>query len=326
MALTILLFVLGLIVIIKGGDWFVDAAVWMAEITGVPKLLIGATVVSVATTLPELFVSVLAVLDGAVSLGVGNAVGSVICNTGLILALSLLIRPSRVENRFFYVKAGILAAALALLYLMVLDKQLGVWESLVLITVFVVFFGLNIYYAKKMGTKRQCDNLEAEKTRTGANVLKFIAGAAGIVIGARLLVSSGTAIAAALGVSDGIIGLTIVALGTSLPELVTTVTALRKKQCELGLGNIIGANVMNLAVILPVCSLMSGGLKLESSYLPALRWVTTQSLSIDLPVAALLIALLIVPPVLLKGKMPRLQGILMITVYVAYIVFLALNL
>ncbi len=326
MALTILLFILGLVVIIKGGDWFVDAAIWMAEATGVPKMLIGATVVSVATTLPELFVSALAVLDGAVSLGVGNAVGSVICNTGLILALSVLIRPSKVEGSFFYIKAGILAAALCLLYVMVLDRTLGVFESLILITVFIVFLSYNIHHAKKAGTARQNDNDAEEKPRTGVNVLKFAAGAAGIVIGARLLVNSGIAIATALGVSQGIIGLTIVALGTSLPELVTTITSLCKKQSELGIGNIIGANVMNLAVILPVCALMSGGLTLESAYLPLLGRVTAQSLTVDLPVAALLIGILIVPPLLLKGRMPRLQGALMIAVYIAYIVFLALNL
>ncbi len=123
--LTVLLFLMGLVVILKGGDWFVEAAVWFAEVTGMPKMLIGATVVSLATTLPEFFVSVIAVAQGHMGLGIGNAIGSVICNTGLILAFSITLRPTKVEPRLFYVKAIIMLVSLGIVIVTSLDRVIS---------------------------------------------------------------------------------------------------------------------------------------------------------------------------------------------------------
>lgn len=325
---TYLLFILGLVIIIKGGDWFVEAAVWVAEVTGVPKMLIGATVVSLATTLPEFFVSVIAVSKGATDLGIGNALGSIICNTGLILAISILVRPTKVESEFFYKKAGIMFLSLAFLFVASLDKILTPWESIPLFIMLFVFIRFNVHHVKKSNLERQKEirHIDISKKTIGVNVLRFAGGAVGIIIGAEILVRSGTTIASSLGISDGLIGVTIVALGTSLPELVTTITALRKKEASMGIGNILGANILNLTMILSTCTLISGGgLNIGSDYIPMFSRIMSRSVLIDMPVVALLFLILIIPPILFKGKLKRVQGALMLLVYVAFIIFLILN-
>ncbi|MDD5018691.1 MAG: calcium/sodium antiporter [Eubacteriales bacterium] len=325
---TILLFILGFIIIVKSGDWFVEAAVWVAEKTGVPKMLIGATIVSFATTLPEFFVSVIAVSNGANGLGIGNAIGSVICNTGLILALSITVKPSTVEHELFFKKAAIMFISLVILFLASLDKVISAWEGIPLFGMLVIFIYLNVHHAKKgiLSRQKEITHIDTHEKKTGINILKFVAGATGIVIGADLLVKTGTAIASSLGVSDGIIGVTVIALGTSLPEFVTTVTAIRKKHISMGIGNILGANILNITMILATCALVSGGgLNIGSDYLPVLSRVMPRSIYIDMPVAALLFLILIIPPLLFKGKLKRFQGIAMMAVYAAFIVFLILN-
>lgn len=321
MIITVLLFILGLVIIVKGGDWFVDASVWIAKKTGMPRMLIGATVVSLATTLPEFFVSVIAVSKGATGLGIGNAIGSIICNTGLILALSLIVRPQRVQRGMFFAKAGVMVLSLLILFVLSLDTRLSAAETIPLYLLLLLFVYYNVRQASNGGVR----NPEAAEGRPFVNIIKFIAGAAGIVIGARILVSNAIIIAGSLGISDDIIGLTVVALGTSLPELVTAVTALKKKETAIGIGNIIGANILNITLVLSTCALVGGSLHLESSYLPALSRIMPRSLYIDMPVAALLFILLLAPPLLLKGRLVRIQGVLMIGVYIAFIVFLIIN-
>ena len=325
---AIILFIIGLVIIVKGGDWFVEAAVWVAEVTGVPKMLIGATVVSLATTLPEFFVSVIAVADGATGLGIGNALGSVICNTGLILALSIAIKPSKVDKPLFYKKFAIMFAAFVVLAAALWDRTLSPWESIPLFVIFGVFIHFNIRHVRKGSFNRQKEIAHIDTTRrtVGINILKFAAGAAGIVIGADLLVNNGIKIASWLGVSDGIIGVTVVALGTSLPELVTTITALRKKESAMGIGNILGANILNFTMILSTCALVSGGgLKIQLENMPMLSRVLPRTLYIDMAVVGVLFILLILPPLIFKGRLKRLQGILMLAVYAAFITFLVLN-
>lgn len=330
MILTIFLFIIGLVIIIKGGDWFVEAAAWIAEITGVPKMLIGATIVSLATTLPELFVSVIAVANNHHGLGVGNAIGSVICNTGLILALSIFIRPAAVERRLFYIKFLIMSLSLIVLFFVSLDGSLSSWESIPLFAALALFIYFNVHHVRKGNLNRQKEithiDVRVRRKEVPVNVLKFIFGAAGIVAGAELLVRNGVSIASALGVSDSVIGVTIVALGTSLPELVTTITSLKKKQTEMGIGNILGANILNIALILSTCALISNGpLIIEPEYIPVFSRAIPRTLYIDIPVAAILFALLIVPPLIFKGRLKRLQGTLMLAVYIAFIIFLAIN-
>ena len=302
--LTVLLFALGLVLIVKGGDLFVDAAVWIAEASGVPQFIIGATVVSLATTLPELMVSALGVLRGEVDLAVGNAVGSVTANTGLIMGLSILCLPAVIRRRDFAAKAGLLLAAAGMLTLLCRAGELTAVSGLALLAVFAAFGWENLRAAGRGAGGRPA----GRRGGLGGRVIKFVLGIIGIVWGADLLIEHGAALALALGVPAGIVGVTVVAVGTSLPELVTTFTAIVKREASLSIGNIVGANIIDLTLILPVCALLSGG-RLT---------VSPRSAALDLPVCFAMTLLGVLPP-LLTGRFRRWQGAVMLAGYGAYL-------
>ena len=307
----VLFFAAGLICIIKGGDLFVDAASWIAEASGIPKFIIGATIVSFATTLPEMLVSVFAALEGNADIAVGNAVGSVTANTGLIMCLSLVCMTCLMERRQFGVKACLLLAAILSLFGFTRDGRLSVAEGLLVLVIFAGFLAESLISARReQGTERKAEGERpavSGKTVAG-NIVKFVLGAAGIVLGAQLLIDNGSAIAALLGVPDAIVAATMIAVGTSLPELVTTLTAIRKKESSLSAGNIIGANIMDLTLILPLCSLILG------KSLP----VQSQGMLLDIP-ACLIICAAVLVPALWKGKFQRWMGFLAGGLYIVYL-------
>lgn len=303
-----LLFVIGVILIIKGGDIFVDASSWIATVSGIPKFIIGATIVSVATTLPELLVSVFASIDGKVDMAVGNAVGSVTANIGLILATSIIFLPCNADRKNLFIKGGIMIVACSLLICLSIGGSLNFYSSFILLFLFALFIFENIKVAETDKTK-----VYADKKNVLLNVVKFIAGSLGIVIGANLLVDKGSIIAGMLGVSESIIGVTVIAVGTSLPELVTAITAIVKRESSLSIGNILGANIIDLTLILPLCSLVYGG------SLP----VNRQSILIDMPVC-LLLSLISIIPALLLGKFKRTTGFILLAIYFIYICILCL--
>lgn len=307
----VLLFAAGLVCIIKGGDLFVDAAGWIAEASGIPKFIIGATIVSFATTLPEMLVSVFAALEGNADIAVGNAVGSVTANTGLIMCLSLVCMTCLMERRQFGVKACLLLAAILSLFGFTRDGRLSVAEGLLVLVIFAGFLAESLISARReQGTERKAEGERpavSGKTVAG-NIAKFVLGAAGIVLGAQLLIDNGSAIAALLGVPDAIVAATMIAVGTSLPELVTTLTAIRKRESSLSVGNIIGANIMDLTLILPLCSLILG------KPLP----VQSQGMLLDIP-ACLIICAAVLVPALWKGKFQRWMGFLAGGLYIVYL-------
>ena len=307
----VLLFAAGLVCIIKGGDLFVDAAGWIAEASGIPKFIIGATIVSFATTLPEMLVSVFAALEGNADIAVGNAVGSVTANTGLIMCLSLVCMTCLMERRQFGVKACLLLAAILSLFGFTRDGRLSVAEGLLVLVIFAGFLAESLISARReQGTERKAEGERpavSGKTVAG-NIVKFVLGAAGIVLGAQLLIDNGSAIASLLGVPDAIIAATMIAIGTSLPELVTTLTAIRKRESSLSVGNIIGANIMDLTLILPLCSLILG------RPLPVQR----QGMLLDIP-ACLIICAAVLVPALWKGKFQRWMGFLAGGLYIVYL-------
>ena len=310
---TVLLVALGLVFIIKGGDWFVDSAAWIAEVSGIPKLIVGATVVSFATTLPELLVSSFAAAQGNVSISIGNAVGSVTANIGLILAVGLIFMPTVVKRGDYLFKSILMLGGGALLFFLTLSGELRLIPSLALVAIFVIFMVDNVRRAK--GGKNNKEKAEKRKVESGrevaVNILKFVIGVLGIVVGADLLSDNGEALALQLGVPARIVAITVIAVGTSLPELVTTVTAIVKKQNELSFGNIIGANIIDIALILPVSAALSKG--------GVLKVDNMSSVLIDLPVMIGLGAVALVP-MLITGKFKRWQGFLLLVLYVAYIV------
>ena len=306
---VILLFVVGLVLIIKGGDWFVDSAVFIANLTGIPKFIIGATIVSVATTLPELTVSVTGVINGELDLAVGNAVGSVTANIGLIMGISLVCMPAVIKRSQFWIKGTLMSAAALLLWVLCKDGTLHMLPSFALFALLAVYVWDNIRDAKNdVGS----DEREVvDKKDLPKQIVMFIIGIAAIVVGSKLLIEYGSEIALLLGVPSAIIGVTMVAIGTSLPELITTLTAIRKKESSMSIGNIVGANIIDLAMILPICSVISDG-KLT---------IAEQSYALDMPICFAMTLIAVLPP-LIKGKLYRWQGILMLALYTVYVVIL----
>ncbi|MDY5880472.1 MAG: calcium/sodium antiporter [Oscillospiraceae bacterium] len=306
---VILLFVVGLVLIIKGGDWFVDSAVFIANLTGIPKFIIGATIVSVATTLPELTVSVTGVINGELDLAVGNAVGSVTANIGLIMGISLVCMPAVIKRSQFWIKGTLMSAAALLLWVLCKDGTLHMLPSFALFALLAVYVWDNIRDAKNdVGS----DEREVvDKKDLPKQIVMFIIGIAAIVVGSKLLIEYGSEIALLLGVPSAIIGVTMVAIGTSLPELITTLTAIRKKESSMSIGNIVGANIIDLAMILPICSVISDG-KLT---------IAEQSYALDMPICFAMTLIAVLPP-LIKGKLYRWQGILMLALYAVYVVIL----
>ncbi len=307
--LVLLLFAAGLVCIIKGGDIFVDAATWIAEASGIPKFIIGATVVSFATTMPEMLVSVFSALEGNADIAVGNAVGSVTANTGLIMCLSLICMECTMPRRQYAVKAVLLLAAIAILFGFTRDGQLSI-----ILVIFVCFIAESLVAARREQSLEAPEQDARPKTdgRTVAlNIGKFVFGAAAIVLGAQLLIDNGTALAQMLGVPDAIIGATMIAIGTSLPELVTTITAIRKKQSSLSVGNIIGANIMDLTLIMPLCALILG------KPLPVER----QGMLLDIPACFVVCAGALIPA-LVQGRFKRWVGFFIGALYIAYLVIM----
>ena len=335
--LMYLLFVVGVVLIVKGGDWFVDGAVWVAEVTKIPKFIIGATVISLATTLPEIIVSTIAAIEGhgiltaggadaiaasqdKVGMAIGNGIGSVICNTAMILAISMIFLPIAVGRRDFTPKAAFLTAAIVALFCFSLGGSLSIWGAVVLLLIFALYIAENIRSAKKNqslegGVAAEDERPEITKKSVTMNILRVVVGAAAIVGGSQLLVNNASKIAASWGVSEAIIGVTIVAIGTSLPELVTAISSVIKKQASMSVGNVIGANVIDTTLILAVCSFVYGG------KLP----VSAQNIYLDFPVA-LLVTLLATVPTIIGKKFYRWQGVLLFAIYIAYLLIVTIGL
>ena len=312
LAVAAVIFIVGLVLTIKGGDWFVDSASWFAEATGIPKFVVGATVVSFATTLPELLVSVRAAMNGSAQLAIGNAVGSVTANTTLIMGVSLVAMAGVVSRKEFSIKGGLLMAAVIGLTVLSLSKALPVWSAYILWAIFAVFMISNLIEGKKSASTEKSESYE--KKEIPAKILFFVLGTASIVFGAEFLVSSGKTIAAGIGISEAIIGFTVIALGTSLPELVTTLTAIRKKENSLSVGNIVGANIIDTTLILPLCSVING------QALP----VEKINLVFDFPVCIAACAVAIIPTII-QGKFKKWQGYVLLSIYALYLIFLVLN-
>lgn len=340
--LIYVLFFIGLALIIKGGDWFVDGSSWIAEVLGVPKFIIGATIVSIATTLPEMIVSVQATLKGNVDMAAGNAIGSVTANTALIMGLLILFMPFAVKRRDFAPKAFMMLAAAAILVggCIFTEKRQLTFEGetgdyytlstvgvLLLIITFLIFFAENYMSMKRdqrqiepdphgIGIQPEDDITPSKSTATkgdwAKNIAFFVLGAAGIIVGADLLVEYGTDIAINLNIPQRVISVVAIAIGTSLPELVTALTAIRKKLGALSVGNILGANIIDLTLILPVCSFVSMG-----KGTGALA-VSSSSVTVDMLVCLAAVGIAVIPTVI-SQKFMKWQGAVMLAGYAVYV-------
>ena len=312
MAVAAGLFIVGLVLIIKGGDWFVDSAAWFAEATGIPKFVVGATVVSFATTLPELLVSVRAAMNGSAQLAIGNAIGSVTANTTLIMGVSLVAMAGIISRKEFALKGGLLLGAIVGLTVLSLSGALPTWSAFILWAIFLTFMISNVIEGKKGAGTDSIDSYE--KKEIPSKILFFVLGTASIVFGAEFLVSSGKTIASGIGISETIIGFTVIAIGTSLPEFVTTLTAIRKKENSLSVGNILGANIIDTTLILPLCAVING------KALP----VDRVNLVFDFPVCIAACAVAIIPTIF-QGRFKKWQGFALLAIYALYMLLLVLN-
>jgi cation:H+ antiporter len=319
MIISVLLFAVGLILLIKGGDWFVDGATSIAKRFHLPDIVVGATVVSIGTTLPEVMVSTTGALQGSGAMAYGNAIGSIICNTALIAAISVVVNPGPVNVKSMKTPVSFFFVA-TLLYCLA-AYGLGTfprWMGFVMLTIFIIYTVMTV----KNGLKNPDANVEIEEDnekqrQLWQELLLLVVGASVIAYGANLLVEHGQIIALELGVPETVVALLFVALGTSLPELVTTITSLKKGRASLGIGNVIGANVFNLVLVSGVSiSLSPFAVPVENTFLDT---GLNLSLVFDLPVMMLVMSLLCIPT-LLKKKLGRWQGVTLLCIYAAFCV------
>lgn len=313
---TILLFIFGLLLLIKGGDIFVDNAVLIAKKFRLPEILIGATIVSIGTTLPEVMVSATGALQGNGAIAYGNAIGSIICNTALISAITIAVSPSMV-NKKDLILPTIFFSISTLIYC-IISYTTGYFSratGIILLGLFVIYMILQIRNALKDSSNNKTPDSINNNVPIRRPIILMIAGAGFIAVGARLLVDNGIELAKIIGVPDSVIGLTFVALGTSLPELITAIQSLIKGHGLLSLGNIIGANLFNLILV-------SGmAITLNPFAIPSTKIIFgfNSSLILDIPVMIIVMSILLFPA-FLKNKLYRWQGILLLCIYTLFII------
>ena len=312
MLIPVLLFIVGLLFLIKGGDWFVDGASALARRFHLPELLIGATVVSIGTTLPEVMVSTMSALSGHGEIAYGNAIGSVICNAALIAAITIAVRPGKVDPKTLKMPVWFFFAAAAVYCVAAygfgkFTRPMG----FIMLAMFVAYMAANVIQMKNAPAEQHDD--EEEAMPLPKMLVLLVAGAVLIAVGANLLVDNGTLIAQALGVPESVIALTFVALGTSLPELVTAITSLIKGHSDLSLGNVVGANVFNLVLVSGVSVTLAPFTVPQSATIFGMN----SSLVLELPVM-LAVMVLLTAPALLKGKLSRAQGVALLVIYAVF--------
>lgn len=308
------LLVVGFVLLIKGADFFVDGSSGVARKLRIPSIIIGLTVVAMGTSLPEAAVSVSASLQGSNSLAISNVIGSNIFNLMVVVGFCATMAPVTVQKdvakRDIPISIG---AAIILLLLGTIGMSVGRIDAAILLVLFVAFIVALVLIA----LKARKENAEQEEEEEGKVrpiwlcLIFIVCGAAAIILGGDMVVDSATTIATAFGMSETLIGLTIVAVGTSLPELVTSIVAARKNEVELSLGNAIGSNIFNILMILGLAGVIS-----------PLAFITENIIDIIVLIAVSVLVWLVC---LWKKKLNRVTGISMILIYVAYVVYIALR-
>ena len=318
MAIQLLLLVLGFVMLVKGADLFVDGASGVATKFGIPQLVIGLTIVAMGTSAPEAAVSITAAFAGNADITIGNIVGSNILNILIILGISSLVYPLAVQKSTLIIDIPIVLFATLILYLLGFDGNISRVDGIIMLVVFIAYLAYLFGVAKKeksaidrekageITVNSQSDEVAAKDISLLKAILFTLIGLVLIVGGSNFVVDSATAIAKALGLSQRFIGLTIVALGTSLPELFTSVTAAMKKNSDIAIGNIVGSNIFNILFIVGL-----SGVVIPVPFARAFRFDTIIS---GIAVAALLAFCL---P---KKKLSRFAGVIMLVCYAIYFV------
>jgi cation:H+ antiporter len=312
---TLLLLFAGLLLLFAGGELLVRGAAAIARRAGVSPLVIGVTVVAFGTSAPEAVVSVSAALEGQDAIAVGNVVGSNVFNVLFILGMCALIRPLGVAQQLVFRDVPVMIGVSLLFWLLSLDGRLGVVEGLVFLVGLVLF---NVDVVRS--SRRESAAISAEyetglppaPVHAGVALLQVAAGLALLALGARWLVGSATAVAQAIGVDDTVIALTIVAAGTGLPEVATSIVATLRGQRDIAVGNVIGSNIFNLLGILGISAVAGGGLAVASAFE-----------NFDVPVMVA-VAVACLPLTARRHEIARWQGAFFLGVYVVYVLYLIL--
>lgn len=304
--LDILMIAVGFVLLMKGADFFVDGASSLAARLGIPSLIIGLTIVAMGTSAPEAAVSIDAALKQNTGIAIGNIYGSNILNVLIILGVTACITTLKVgKTTIRYEIPFMILVTVVLAGLGTAAGKLSWISGIILWVLFLLYLGYLFYQAKHMETAGE----EEVKTRKGYQIILFLVlGGAAIILGSDLAVDGATGVAKVLGVSDRIIGLTIIALGTSLPELITSIAAARKGQADIAIGNIVGSNIFNILFVLGTASLIS-----DISY--------SSAFFVD-SIVATAVAVLLLLCVCRKGELNRKAGVLMLLCYAAYFVYM----
>lgn len=312
MAVIIILFLAGIALVVFSSNLFVDTAVRISKRFNIPEMIIGATLVSIGTTLPELVVSATASVKGHSEMAAGNAIGSVICNTALIAGLVQAIRPSKLQPEVFEKNAmWFFLAAIVYCVMVWLSGGISRICGIILLGLLAVFICSMYSSAKKGRAVYTQEFTDIQASRPAADIISLIVLAVLLFAGARLLVDNGSLLAKAAGVPEHVISITLIALGTSLPELLTAVNALIKGHAALSIGNIIGANIMNLLLVSGVSGVIS---PINMSF---------DMIAVDIPIMALVSIILILPG-LINKKLMRWQGLALLGLYLVYVSYLYL--
>lgn len=319
--LSVIKLVIGFLLLVKGADAFVDGASSIAKRLRIPAFVIGLTIVAFGTSAPELAVSLTAALRGSNDIAIGNVVGSNIFNTLVVLGASAAITPIAVKRGMIkkdYPLSIIAAVLLGVLSLdMIFFKKsamvIGRWDGVILLIAFAIFMYMTVREGLKehSTSSQEVEEVDNKKVSVGKGIFLLILGLAGIVLGGDSTVEGAKEIARVLGLSEALIGLTIVALGTSLPELVTSVIAAKKGESDIAVGNVIGSNIFNIFLILGVSATITP-MNVSNTYLYDM---------------AVLVAVMLVTyiPIAITKKVSRWMGITMVAVYLAYTAYLIMR-
>lgn len=308
--------VAGLVLLVVAGDLLVRGAVSIAQNAGISKLIIGLTIVAFGTSAPELFVGVDAVLGGSPSLALGNVVGSNIANVLLVVGLPAMIAPMTCDAPRLGRNLSIMLLATALFMAVAFTGEIAWPQGILLITAltaFLVYSGMRARHGCEAETTfDDMEELNEEPESYGKSFLLVVAGLFGLAFGADLLVAGSVDIARDFGVSEAVIGLTLVALGTSLPELVTALVAAIRGHCDVAVGNVIGSNIFNLLGIMGVTSLF-GTVPVPDSFMEVDLWVMLGA------------SMLLIPFCQMRSRVGKFSGLIMVVMYIGYMVYLANN-
>ena len=296
-----ILLLVGLLFLIFGGDFLVKSAVSFARKLKVSPFLIGITVVSFGTSVPELTVSVQAALENASGISIGNVVGSNIANIGLVLGLTVLFKPIIVERRKYVFSWWVMIFSSLLLIILISDSKITFIEGIVFTICLFAFIFMSIYYFKNDEVEEE---IEKEKP-LHISIFYFLIGCLGLYFGSEFFVNNAVLIAKYLGISEFIIGITIVAFGTSLPELVTCVVAALRNQNSISIGNLIGSNIFNILAVLGITALVEPLCLTEPNF--------------SFGLLMMLLFALLMGLFLLTKKISRLKGLFLLTGYLVYI-------